>query len=89
MPDNPFWYKHNNPYYNIGAATVADSVGDTFQPRYGPKQAPLGMSQRRVAILNNVMKLNSEINKRIINRISKKLYRTTCRMRDDNVLAGG
>jgi hypothetical protein len=43
-PDNPFWYKRNNPYHNFGG-TVADSVGNTFQPRYLPQQAPLGTSQ--------------------------------------------
>ncbi len=44
--------------------------------------------ERRAAILDDVMKMNREI-KRIINRISKRLYKTTCRMCDDNVLAGG
>ena len=43
-PDNPFWYKHNNPYHSIGSATVADSVGNTFQPRYLPQQARIGIS---------------------------------------------
>ncbi|MGA9150274.1 MAG: hypothetical protein WBZ36_06835 [Candidatus Nitrosopolaris sp.] len=42
MPDNPFWYKRNNPYHNIGSATVADSIGNTFEPRYIHEQAPLG-----------------------------------------------
>jgi hypothetical protein len=42
-PDNPFWYKRN-PYHNFGG-TVADSVGNTFQPRYMPQQVPLGISQ--------------------------------------------
>jgi hypothetical protein len=37
MPDNPFWYKHDNPYQNIGSATVPDTVG-SFQPRYLPQQ---------------------------------------------------
>lgn len=41
MPDNPFWYKRSNPYHNIGSATVADTLGDTFNPIYMPKQAPL------------------------------------------------
>jgi hypothetical protein len=45
VPDNPFWYKRNNPYHNIGSATVAETVGDTFNPTYIPKQAPLGPSQ--------------------------------------------
>jgi hypothetical protein len=44
-PDNPFWYKHNNPYDNIASKTVADNVGDAFQPRYIPQQKPLGISQ--------------------------------------------
>jgi hypothetical protein len=45
MPDNPFWYKRNNPYHNIGSATVAGTVVDTFQPIYMPQQTPLGTSQ--------------------------------------------
>ncbi len=44
-PHNPFWYKHYNPYDNIGSATVADSIGNTFQPRYLSQQAPLEVSQ--------------------------------------------
>jgi hypothetical protein len=28
-PNNPFWYKHYNPYDNIGSSTVADSVGSS------------------------------------------------------------
>ncbi|MGC2684689.1 MAG: hypothetical protein WA323_22745 [Candidatus Nitrosopolaris sp.] len=44
-PNNPFWYKHNNPYHNFGSATVADSVGNTFQPGYIPQQGPLRVSQ--------------------------------------------
>ncbi|MGA9150805.1 MAG: hypothetical protein WBZ36_09515 [Candidatus Nitrosopolaris sp.] len=40
MPDNPFWYKRNNPYHNIGSATVADSVDSTFQSSYVPRQTP-------------------------------------------------
>jgi hypothetical protein len=43
-PNNPFWFKRNNPYHNING-TVADSVGDNFQSRYIPQQAPLGISQ--------------------------------------------
>jgi hypothetical protein len=45
MPDNPFWYKRNNPYHNIGSATIADSIGDTFKPSYVPQQTPLGIPQ--------------------------------------------
>ena len=43
-PDNPFWYKRDNPYHNVGG-TVADTVGNTFQSRYIPQQAPSGISQ--------------------------------------------
>ena len=39
------WFKRNNPYDNIGSATVADSVGNTFQPKYLPQQATVGTSQ--------------------------------------------
>jgi hypothetical protein len=45
MPDNPFWHKRNNPYNNIGSATIADTVRDTYQPIYIPQQAPIGISQ--------------------------------------------
>ena len=45
MPDNPFWYKRNNPYQNIGTATVADNIGNTFEPRYIPQQTHLATSQ--------------------------------------------
>jgi hypothetical protein len=37
-------YKSNS-YHSIGSATVADSIGNTFQSRYIPQQAPLGTSQ--------------------------------------------
>jgi hypothetical protein len=43
VANNPPWYK-SNPYHSIGSATVADSVGETFQPRYIPQQAPIGTS---------------------------------------------
>ena len=43
-PNNPFWYKRNNPYHNFGG-TVADSVGDTFQYRDSYRQATVGTSQ--------------------------------------------
>ena len=45
MGGNPLWYTPNNPYHNIGSATVADSVGDTFQPGHMPQQAPVGTLQ--------------------------------------------
>jgi hypothetical protein len=41
MPDNPFWHKRNNPYHNIGSA---DTVGNSFQPRYISQQTPLAGS---------------------------------------------
>jgi hypothetical protein len=44
MGSNPFWHTPNNPYRNIGSATVANSIGDTFQPRHIPQQAPIGTS---------------------------------------------
>jgi hypothetical protein len=42
---HPSWYKRNNPYHNFPSATVADSVGDTFEPTYLRQQAPVGISQ--------------------------------------------
>jgi hypothetical protein len=44
-PNNPSWFNRNNQFHNFGPATVADSVGDTFEPRYYPQQTPLGTSQ--------------------------------------------
>jgi hypothetical protein len=43
-------YMTNNPLFDrksvqFGHPTIADSVGNTFQPRYLPQQAPLGISQ--------------------------------------------
>jgi hypothetical protein len=40
----------NNPLFDrkgeqFGYATIADSVGNTFQPKYIPQQSPLGTSQ--------------------------------------------
>ncbi len=42
MGSNPLWYTPNTPYRNIGSPTVADSIGDAFQQRYVPQQAPIG-----------------------------------------------
>jgi hypothetical protein len=42
-PDNPFWYKRSN--HNIGSLTVADSVGDSWEPTYSCQQAPVEISQ--------------------------------------------
>jgi hypothetical protein len=39
-PNNPFWFKRNNPYGNIGPATIADSIGNIFEPTYLPQQGP-------------------------------------------------
>jgi hypothetical protein len=50
---NPFWYKRSNPYHNIASATVADSVGDSFQPRYIPQQAPLGYPSRPMPTMDH------------------------------------
>jgi hypothetical protein len=44
-PNHPFWYKRSNPYNKIGPATIADSVGNTFEPTCLRQQAPLGISQ--------------------------------------------
>jgi hypothetical protein len=38
---NPSWYKRRN----IGPRTVADTVGETFQPLYIPQQRPRALSQ--------------------------------------------
>jgi len=43
MGSNPV--SPNNPYHNIRSTTVADSVRDSFQPRYIPQQARVGISQ--------------------------------------------
>jgi len=45
IPNNPFWFKRKNPYHDIGSLTVADSVGDSFQPGYIPQQGPVGISR--------------------------------------------
>jgi hypothetical protein len=42
MVNNPSLYSKTVPF---GHATVADSVGNIFQPGYLPQQAPLGTSQ--------------------------------------------
>jgi hypothetical protein len=34
------WRHRSNSYHSFGSATVCDSVGDTFQPKYFPQQAP-------------------------------------------------
>jgi len=44
-PNNPFWFKRNNPYGNIGPATIADSIGNTFEPTYLPQQEPQRISE--------------------------------------------
>jgi hypothetical protein len=42
MASDPFWYRKS---VQSRHATVADSIGDTFQPRYVHQQAHLGTSQ--------------------------------------------
>jgi hypothetical protein len=43
MGSNPI--SPNDPYHNIGYATVQDNVGNTFEPTYLHQQAPLGIPQ--------------------------------------------
>jgi len=43
MGSNPL--SPNNPYHNIGSATIADSVDNTFEPTYLRHQTTLGISQ--------------------------------------------
>ena len=43
-PTRPFSYKPTNPHHNIESIT-ADNGGNSFQPRYGLQQTPLGTSQ--------------------------------------------
>jgi hypothetical protein len=38
------WYRPI-PYHSIEPATVADNIGDTFQPKYIPQQRPMTLSQ--------------------------------------------
>jgi hypothetical protein len=45
MPNNPLWFKRNIQYHDFGSATVADRIGDTFQPQYVPQQTSRGTSQ--------------------------------------------
>ncbi len=44
-PNDPSWFKRNNQLHNFGSATVADSIGNAFEPRYMPRQIPLGTSE--------------------------------------------
>src|SRR5947209_429637 len=39
LGSNPPSYKSNS-HHSVGSATVADSIGNTFQSRYIPQQAP-------------------------------------------------
>jgi hypothetical protein len=45
MANNPPLYTKS---VQFGHATVADSVGDTFEPRYIPQQAPLEISHSAI-----------------------------------------
>ena len=93
-------YEKDTYYYVLGDAIIAiiepqdETRLDNIIKRLRSKdnlisQHIQGFKERRVTIRNNIMKLNKEIDKRIINRISKKLYKTTCSNCDDNALAGG
>lgn len=44
LASHPSWYKRKERSVQ-GSATVADTIGNTFEPRDGPQQAPLGVSQ--------------------------------------------
>jgi hypothetical protein len=54
MGSNPFWHTPNDPYRNIGSVTVANSIGDTFQPRYIPQQVPIGTSSSTIRPLLHI-----------------------------------
>jgi hypothetical protein len=45
LASHQFSYEPTNPYHNIESNTVADNGCNSFQPRYGLQQAPLGTSQ--------------------------------------------
>ena len=52
VANNPLWYRKS---VQSGHATVADSIGDTFQPRYIPQQAPIGTSSSTIRPLLHTM----------------------------------
>src|SRR5215831_11643159 len=54
-PNNPFWFKPNNQYGNIGPATIADSMGNTFEPTYLPQQTPTQHSANSIYTPGQVM----------------------------------
>jgi hypothetical protein len=45
----------NNPYRNIGSGTIADSVGNTFEPTYSRQQAHLRISQYSASPIHRSM----------------------------------
>jgi hypothetical protein len=45
LASHPFSYEPTSPYHNIESTTVADNRGNSFQPRYGLQQAPVGIPQ--------------------------------------------
>jgi hypothetical protein len=78
MPDNPFWHKQNNPYHNVGSATIVDSIGDTFKPSFVPQQTPLGIPQNSASPMYLPRQImNLFCNNRIIQGI---FYRTILRI---------
>ena len=92
-------YEKDTHYYLLGNAIIAtvepqdetrlDHIINSLRSKDNLISHHIqAFKERRATILDDVMKMNREIDKRIINRISKKLYKTTCPMCDDNVLIG-
>lgn len=95
-------YENDTHYYVLGGVTIAtiepqdetrlDHIINSLRSKDNLISHHIqAFKQRRATILDDVMKMNREIDKRIINRIRKKLYKTTCPMCpmcDDNVLIG-
>jgi hypothetical protein len=92
-------YEKDTHYYVLGNAIIAtikpddktrlDDMINSLRPKDNLINHYIqAFKERRITIYNDVMKLNKEIDKRITNRISKKLYKTTCSNCDDNALAG-
>ena len=94
-------YENDTHYYVLGGGQTIATIEPQDETRFDDiinnlrskdnliSRRIQAFKEHRVAILNDVMKLNKEIDKRITNRISKKLYKTTCSNCDDNALAGG
>jgi hypothetical protein len=93
-------YEKDTRHYVLGGAIIAtiepedetriDHIIDNLRSKHSSIYLTIETFRRiRSTILDDVTRLNKEINKRIINPISKRLYKTTCSKCDDNVLAGG